>query len=377
MRADPPFREESQRLSSVSTLFHAEDLYFHSNAGSIGRGWPLMLNAGEYRYRPAWWLPGAHAQTIWGRLARRRARFQTTSECLGTPDGDSVELHHVPAPPAAPRVLLLHGLEGSVRSHYVGGVFAEASARGWGASLLVFRGCGAAANVARRFYHSGETRDLEQVFTTLGTRWPKSRWFVAGVSLGGNVLLKWLGEKGKLLDRRILAAGAVSVPFDLEAGARCISHGFARVYDRSFLRSLRQKALAKLARYPDLFDRVALQSARTVYEFDDAVTAPVHGFQSAHDYYERSSSLGFLPNIDVPTLLLSAMDDPFLPSEVLSRVTSIAAANRSLIAEFHPSGGHVGFVAGGRPWKPAYYAERRVFEFFDQAMEQHSGRGYD
>jgi len=329
-----------------------------------------MQNAGEYRYRPAWWLPGAHAQTIWGRFARRRAQIRTTSECLTTPDGDTLELHHVPALPGAPRVLLLHGLEGSVRSHYVGGIFAEATSRRWGASLLVFRGCGDAANVARRFYHSGETRDLDQVFTTLGMRWPESRWFVAGVSLGGNVLLKWLGEKGELLDRRILAASAVSVPFDLEAGARCISHGFARVYDRSFLRSLRAKALAKLARYPDLFDQAALTRARSVYEFDDAVTAPVHGFGSAHDYYERSSSLRFLPTIDVRTLLLSALDDPFLPSEVLSRVASVATANRNLVTEFHSSGGHVGFVAGGRPWKPAYYAERRVFEFFDQAMER-------
>jgi len=328
------------------------------------------MQNGEYRYRPAWWLPGAHAQTIWGRFARRRARIPTTSECLTAPDGDNLELHHASAPAAAPRLLLLHGLEGSARSHYVDGLFAEASARGWGATLLVFRGCGSAVNIARRFYHSGETRDLDQVFSTLSTRWPESRWLVAGVSLGGNVLLKWLGEMGVLLDRRIRAAAVVSVPFDLEAGARCISHGFARVYDRTFLRSLRQKALAKLERYPDLFDRAALESARSVYEFDDAVTAPVHGFESAHDYYERSSSLRFLSSIDVRTLLLSALDDPFLPSGVLSQVASIAANNPNLVTEFHASGGHVGFVAGGRPWKPAYYAERRVFEFFDQAMER-------
>ena len=329
-----------------------------------------MANAGEYRYRPAWWLPGSHAQTMWGWFARRRGLIPTTRDSLVTSDGDTLELHHVASPPAAPRVLLLHGLEGSARSHYVGGVFAQARARGWGASLLLFRGCGSATNSARRFYHSGETTDLEMAFGTLSSRWPETPWLLAGVSLGGNVLLKWLGERGDAIDSRLRAAAAVSVPFDLEAGARRISHGFARIYDRNFLRSLRQKALAKLERFPDLFDRAELQRASTIYEFDDAVTAPVHGFANARDYYERSSSLRFLSNIHVRTLLLSAMDDPFLPREVLARVEHVAATNANLKTEFHSSGGHVGFVAGGRPWKPIYYAEQRVFVFFDQAMEQ-------
>ena len=329
-------------------------------------------NVGEYRYRPARWLPGPHAQTIWGRFARSRPRVPTIVECLATPDGDSVELHHIAGDGTGPRVFLLHGLEGSVRSHYVGGLFAEAAARGWGASLLVFRGCGAAANSAPRFYHSGETSDLAHVFATLRARWPESDWLMAGVSLGGNVLLKWLGEQGDRLDPSIVAAAAVSVPFDLEAGAIMISRGFARIYDRTFLRSLRKKARAKLTRYPALFERGALERARNVFEFDDAVTAPVHGFSSAHDYYERSSSIGFLPRIRVRTLLLSAQDDPFLPREVLSRVAEIANSNNALETEFHPRGGHVGFVAGPLPWRPVYYAERRVFAFFDQVMERRS-----
>jgi predicted alpha/beta-fold hydrolase len=274
-------------------------------------------------------------------------------------------------------VLLLHGLEGSLRSHYVGGVLSQASARGWGATLFVFRGCGAQPNVARRFYHSGETSDLQQVFITLRARWPGSPWFLAGVSLGGNVLLKWLGELGGSVDRAIVAAAAVSVPFDLEAGARHIDRGFARVYGRNFLRTLRQKAFAKLSRYPDLFDRARLDRAKSIYDFDDVVTAPVHGFDSAHDYYERSSSLQFLPSIRVPTLLLSSRDDPFLPSHVLSRVGSVAARNPRLTLEIHHRGGHVGFVAGRLPWRPVYYAERRVFEFFGAQMEPVSAKGYD
>jgi len=327
-------------------------------------------DAGEYRYRPAWWLRNPHAQTMWGKFVRRRPKARTTTECLQSMDGDNIELHHLPASAQAPRILLLHGLEGSPRSHYVGGILAQASARGWGATLLVFRGCGTEPNVARRFYHSGETEDIEHVFATLSARWPESKWCLAGVSLGGNVLLKWLGERGDALDRRIRAAVAVSAPFDLEAGSRFLSRGFARVYDRSFLESLRRKALAKLSRYPDLFDRARLERARTVYEFDDTVTGPVHGFSSAHDYYEKSSSLQFLSTIRIPTLLLSSADDPFLPREVLPRAASAAATNPALTVEFHSFGGHVGFVGGSRPWKPFYYAEWRCFQFFDEAMEQ-------
>jgi predicted alpha/beta-fold hydrolase len=165
----------------------------------------------------------------------------------------------------------------------------------------------------------------------------------------------------------------VSVPFDLEAGARHISHGFARVYDRNFVRSLRRKASAKLARYPDLFDGDALQEVRTIYDFDDAVTAPVHGFADAHDYYTRSSSLSSLGRIRVPTLLLSSCDDPFLPSAVLERARANAAGNSALSLEFTSHGGHVGFVGGRFPWRPSYYAERRVFQFFDRALERSQG----
>lgn len=272
----------------------------------------------------------------------------------------------------SPRILLLHGLEGSERSHYVGGLLSEAAARGWGATLIVFRGCGTAPNTARRFYHSGETNDLAHVFGILASRWPDAAWCVAGVSLGGNVLLKWLGERGVVVADRVRAAAAISVPYDLEAGSRFISRGFARVYDRSFLNSLRRKALAKLERYPDLFDRAQLDRANSVFDFDNAVTGPVHGFVDARDYYSKSSSLGYLARIRVPTLLLSARDDPFLPSSVLDRVAVAVRENPTFEVEFLESGGHVGFVGGRWPWRAEYYAERRTFEFFDQVMERGS-----
>lgn len=309
---------------------------------------------------------------MWGRFARRRPKTRTVPERLESPDGDSIELCHMEGARTSPRILLLHGLEGSERSHYVGGLLSEAAARGWGATLIVFRGCGTAPNTARRFYHSGETNDLAHVFGILASRWPDAAWCVAGVSLGGNVLLKWLGERGVVVADRVRAAAAISVPYDLEAGSRFISRGFARVYDRSFLNSLRRKALAKLERYPDLFDRAQLDRASSVFDFDNAVTGPVHGFVDARDYYSKSSSLGYLARIRVPTLLLSARDDPFLPSSVLDRVAVAVRENPTFEVEFLESGGHVGFVGGRWPWRAEYYAERRTFEFFDQVMERGS-----
>lgn len=317
-------------------------------------------------FEPAWWLKNPHAQTMWGKFARRPGKVRMRPECLTASDGDNIELHHLDGgSERAPRVLLLHGLEGSTRSHYVGGLVDQARRRGWGATLMMFRGCGSAPNIARRFYHSGETTDVAFVLDILSRRSPRTPWFLAAVSLGGNVLLKWLGEIGDRFPRQVVAAAAVSVPFDLEAGARHISRGFARVYDRNFVRSLRRKAAAKLARYPDLFDHRKLELARTIYEFDDAVTAPVHGFADARDYYDRSSSLAFLDRIRVPTFLLSAADDPFLPGDVLHRVQRVADRSPTLTLELSPHGGHVGFVAGRFPWRPRYYAEERVFRFFE------------
>ena len=262
---------------------------------------------------------------------------------------------------------MLHGLEGTVHSHYVGGLLRVAHARGWGADMLIFRGCGDEPNRAPRFYHSGETSDLAFAVDRILSEHPHADLVMCGVSLGGNVLLKWLGERAETLPERVRAAVAVSVPFDLERGSRYISHGFSRVYERHFLRTLRRKAQEKLGRYPGLFDSVALSSARTLYEFDDAVTAPVHGFRDAHDYYTRSSSLHFLAHIRRPTLLLSARDDPFLPAIVLDQVVHIAANNSCLTLEFTDGGGHVGFVHGA-PWRPLYYAEYRTGEFLSSHL---------
>lgn len=330
-----------------------------------------------YRFRPAWWLRNPHAQTIWGRFLRRIPRIHTRLERITAPDGELLELHHLDAAASsAPHVFLLHGLEGSPRSHYVGGLLDQARQRGWAATLLVFRGCGETPNLARRFYHSGETTDLDFALSTVVRR-HHGPLLLAGVSLGGNVLLKWLGERGGSARELVRAAAAVSVPFDLEAGAKRITEGFSRVYDRSFLKSLRRKAQIKLERYPDLFDATRLARVQSIFDFDDAVTAPVHGFTSARDYYARASSLQFLAKIETPTLLLSARDDPFLPAQVLERVERSVRDNPALTIEFQPRGGHVGFIGGNRPWHPFYYAEWRVFQFFDGVVESRFERSYD
>ncbi len=305
---------------------------------------------------------------MWGKFFRRRDTFGARVERWNTPDGDFIDLHRTDAPAGAPRLFLLHGLEGTIRSHYVTGFFAEAHRRGWGADLLIFRGCGDEPNRLPRFYHSGDTGDLAFAVQRVLDEYDESPLMLAGVSLGGNVLLKFLGERREDLSTRVRAAAAISVPFDLEKGARHISTGFSRVYDRHFLRTLRAKAEAKLAVYPDLFDGAALAAARSIYEFDDAVTAPVHGFADAHDYYAGSSSLAWLGRIRRPTLLLSAVDDPFLPAHVLEQVRHIAGDNPALTLEFTQHGGHVGFVSGRWPWTASYYGEWRACEFLANSL---------
>lgn len=336
----------------------------------------LVNRSSELTYTAAWWVPGAHLQTLWGKLVKRGPVIATRSERWTTPDDDELEIHRLDAlsesDERTPRLLLLHGLEGTIRSHYIRGMLAQAQARGWAADVLIFRGCNGEVNRTPRMYHSGETTDLDFVVRRLIHENPDQPLVIAGFSLGGNVMLKWLGEQGADAPEQLRAAAVISVPYDLERGARRIERGFSRVYTWHFLRTLRMKAAAKLARFPDLFEWDAVARAQTLYEFDDAVTAPVHGFADAHDYYSRSSSLQYLSAIRTPTLLLSSFDDPFLPPEVLDAVAVVAQENGFLLSEFWRNGGHVGFVSGTSPLDTHYYAEERVFEFLALQADQAS-----
>ena len=291
-----------------------------------------------------------------------------------TPDGDFLEIARLvgTAGPRAPRLLLLHGLEGGMHSHYARAMFREASQRGWAADLLLFRSCGTEPNRLPRSYHSGETTDPLWIIEQLVHEFPHAPLGLMGVSLGGNVLCKLLGEQSTRLPAQVVGAVAMSVPFDLARASRHLGRGFGAIYEKFFLKSLIPKALSKIDRHPELAPLRHVAAARTLWAFDDAFTAPLHGYRDAADYYARASALPFLANIRLPTLLLNAEDDPFLPADVLTEVREAVRHNEHVKIEFPARGGHVGFTAGRRPWNPWYYGEWRAAEFLAAHMERAS-----
>lgn len=336
-------------------------------------------------FRPAWWLRNPHLATVWGKFFRPASSVEARTERWDTPDGDFLDLVRTSGNPGnahAPTFLLLHGLEGTTRSHYVGGLLRAASASGWQANLLLFRTCNGALNLARRTYHSGETSDLAFVARRLVEERPHAPLVLAGVSLGANVLLKWLGELGGArsasqdphtahsarIASRIAAAVAVSAPFDLARSCAHIDQGVSRIYAKNFLRSLKRKAAQKIAQHPGLADLDRVMTAKSLWAFDDAFTSVAHGFTDAADYYYRSSCIRVLHRVGVPTLLLSARDDPFHPHDLLHDVERIAQANANLHLEFTQHGGHVGFVEGSHPGNVSYYVERRTVAFANEQL---------
>ena len=255
-------------------------------------------------------------------------------------------------------MVLFHGLEGSSRSHYALALMAEVARRGWRGVVVHFRGCGGELNLLPRAYHSGDSAEIDWVLRRF--RSGTGALYAVGVSLGGNALLKWLGERGASAREVVERAAAISAPVDLMAAGNALDRGFNRIYVRHFLSSMRPKSLAKLARFPGLFDAARLRAAGTLRAFDDVVTAPLHGFRNTDDYWTRASSKPWLRKIEVPVLMLNARNDPFLPAEALPTPHEVAS---SVLLEQPASGGHVGFVSGGFPgslgWLPA-----RVLGFF-------------
>jgi len=299
-------------------------------------------------FRTPWWCRNGHLQTVWGPLFRR-GRLPLRRERIDTADGDFVDLDWLDGPAASPLLLVLHGLEGSARSHYVTGLFREAAQRRWRGVALNFRSCGGEPNRLPRFYHSGDTADLAQVVSVLGEREPSAVIGAVGISIGGNVLLKWLAEREQDTPKQVVGAVAISTPFDLTACARVLDRGVRRtVYTASFLRSLKVKVRAKAREHGAFVDLAATLRARTFAEYDRAVTAPLHGFADERDYWTRSSSLPLLGRIRRPTLLINALDDPFVPVASLPDPLRLPAC---VAAEFVARGGHVGFVEGRWPWR--------------------------
>lgn len=308
-------------------------------------------------FSPAWWCRNAHCQTLWQPLLRRRPHIALRRERVRLPDGDFVDLDWTPGA-EAPTVLILHGLEGSAQSVYARGLLAACAALGWRGAVMHFRGCSGEPNLLARSYHSGETGDLDFVVRLLQRRAPHTPLTVVGFSLGGNVLLKWLGEQGARAP--VTAAVAVSVPFLLDQAAARLTQGLSRLYQWKLLRSLRRGLRRKFGRANSSRAPIALDELhrlRCFRDFDHHVTARLHGFDSAEHYYRESSSRQFLRGIAVPTLILHAADDPFMTPEVVPRASELSP---STTLELMPRGGHVGFVAGRWPWRPIYWLERRV-----------------
>ncbi|MEZ5543078.1 MAG: hydrolase [Pseudomonadota bacterium] len=307
-------------------------------------------------FRPAWWLPGAHLQTLYPALCRRRVVPPLTRQRLELPDGDFLDIDWT-APADGLRILVLHGLEGSLESHYAGGLLDRLAGAGHQAGLLYFRGRSGEPNRLARSYHSGDTADLEHVVALLHAQRPRRGIAVVGYSLGGNVLLKWLGEQGTRAP--VVTAVAISVPFDLDRAARRLDQGLSRIYRNHLLGKLRQSVSAKAARHDPPVPLHALRGLRSFRAFDAAVTAPLHGFAGVDDYYSRASSRQYLAAIRVPTLILQARDDPFLPAAALPGAAELAAG---VTLELSDHGGHVGFVAGPHPLRPVFWLERRIVE---------------
>lgn len=315
-------------------------------------------------YQPPRWLGNRHLQTIWPVVVPTGPRVKYRRERWVTPDHDFIDLdwaladpEHTPGAPTAngPLVALFHGLEGSSGSHSSRAIMADLLAIGWRGVVVHWRGCSGEPNLLARAYHSGDSAEVDWIMRKLRPD------FVAGVSLGGNALLKWLGEQGAQAGF-VKAAAGISAPQDLQAGAIALSRGFNRVYSWAFLSSLKRKSALKLDAFPGLYDRRRLMAARNFFDFDELVTAPLHGFASATDYWQRSSCKQYLGGIAVPTLVLNARNDPFLPERMLARPAEVSAA---VVLDYPADGGHVGFVLGSPPghveWLP-----RRLIDFFRQ-----------
>jgi predicted alpha/beta-fold hydrolase len=315
------------------------------------------------RFVPARWLPGPHAQTVYGSRFATAPAIAYRRERWDTPDADFIDIDFVDGPEGAPWVHLFHGLEGSSQSPYARMLMHHVRRRGWRGSVMIYRGLSGEMNRLPRAYHSGDSDEVDWVLRRLRARAGAAPLYAGGVSLGGNALGKWLGEQGDAARAIATRAACVCAPVDLCAAADALERGVARLYARHFLGTLKVSAGARLAAFPGTFDAQAMRRARTLRQFDDAVTAPLHGFRDAADYYERSSAKPWLARIAVPTLLVNARDDPFLPESALPTEREVASVVK---LEFPARGGHVGFVSGAFPGHIEWLPER-LLHFFEHA----------
>ncbi len=331
----------------------------------------MKLNASSLTppFRPAWYCRGRHLQSVWGYFLRKHPRIPWRRERWDTPDGDFLDVDFLDpldaGEPDAPTLLVLHGLEGSADSHYARGAAARARALGWRTLALNYRSCGGEPNRKPRFYHCGETGDLDFVVKRMLERFG-GPLVLAGFSLGGNVLLKWLGECGDEVSPRIRGAACVSASLRPAACAKALDSAGGFIYRRHLLGSVKRKAEIFEKLHPGLIDIEGVRRARTFHRFDRLVIAPIYGFRDELDYYEQADASPWLPHIRVKTLILAAADDPIVPPHVFPREQ--VEESKWLSGVLSEKGGHVGFVSGGDPRAPLFWAEERAFEFLDDCL---------
>lgn len=321
-------------------------------------------------FRPAWWASNAHIQTILPVLLPF-ATPSYTRERWETPDDDFIDLDWVNAAAAhqanAKIFILFHGLEGSSSSSYAKALMRMAEQKGWSGVVVHWRSCSGEMNRQRVMYHSGFSAEIDWILKRMAQRFPSVQLYAAGVSLGGNALLKWLGERGSEAERIVRGAVAICAPHDLKAGAIALQRGFnQRVYMRNFLGTLKQKALHKLTQFPDLpMTREQVRAARNFFDVDNNFTAPLHGFKDAEDYWQKSSSKQFMGGIGIPTLILNTANDPIVPARSLATAEQVS---RSVTLHYADNGGHVGFLTprqAGDEMRHFAWMPEQIFGFLD------------
>lgn len=317
----------------------------------------MIINS---QFKAAWWLPGPHLQTLWPALMRRPIHIPIRRERLELPDGDFVDLDWAISDNTGPLVLILHGLEGSIESPYAKGLMQALLAHGYPVVFMHFRGCSGEHNRLARAYHSGDTGDLAYVVEHLQQTHGQRPIHAVGYSLGGNVLLKWLGETGTA--NPLQSAVAVSVPFSLEQSANKMNTGFSKVYQWHLLKQLRNKIIDKTKDIPSPITYQQLKPIKNFWDFDNTFTAPIHGFPDAECYYQHASSRQYLQAIQKPTLIIHAKDDPFMTHEAIPELGELS---QTVTLELATRGGHVGFVSGNQPGRSQYWLEQRIPQFLN------------
>ncbi len=327
-----------------------------------------LKNQHSSSFKAAWWLNNCHLQTLYPTLFRPKTILNRTRERFNTPDGDFLDCdwYNKNSDASKPLLIVMHGLSGSSSSNYVLGIQKAISHFGWRSVALNFRGCSGEQNLKARAYHSGDTGDIEFIYQTLKEREPNTDIYVIGFSLGGNVLLKWLGEQGE--KSSVKGAVAVSVPMLLNVCASKLDKGFSKVYRSYLMNPLKQFVLKKYKFLLDINTSEAqkikqlgdLKDVKSFWQYDNQVVATLHGYKSAEDYYQQSSSRQFIQHIKTPTLIIHSVDDPFMTQQVLPSETELP---NSVALEKTHGGGHVGFVSGSNPFKPRFWLEQRICEF--------------